>query len=109
MRRHALGLEPALEAVDVLGAQMLWAVDSGGRLVEKLEEALQPIDVLDDRRAHHGRRELPQRRSEGERQAARSQRNEIDQGRSAVGGVDREAQAGDGVRSSCRVPGRQCA
>jgi hypothetical protein len=44
--RHALGLKPALEAIDVLLPQMLGAIDRRCRLGEKVEEALQSIEVL---------------------------------------------------------------
>ena len=95
--RHTLGLEPALESVDVLVAQMLGPIDLGCGLVEELEKALQSIDVLPHCRADHRRRELPQCRADRERQSARAQLNEIDESRAAVRGVDCEAQSGDRI------------
>src|SRR5947199_139297 len=85
---RAFGLEPALESVDVLVAQMLGPIDLGCGLVEELEKALQSIDVLPHCRADHRRRELPQCRADRERQSARAQLNEIDESRAAVRGVD---------------------
>ena len=96
---HTLGLEPALEAVDVLDAQLLGPVDLGRGLVEELEEPLQSVDVLDHGRADHCRRDVPERRAECERQPTWAQLDKINQGRAAVRRVDREAQPSDGVRS----------
>ena len=96
-RADADGFEPPLEAVDMLGAELLRAVDLRRRVVEKGEEALEPVGVLDDRAAHHGRGELAQGRGEGERQPPRAQVNEVDQGAAAMRRLDREAQANDGV------------
>src|SRR5580700_2789456 len=78
--RHTLGLKPALESVDVLDAEMLGAVDLGCGFIEKLKEALQPIDVLAHGRADHGRRDLPKSRTESQRQTAWTQVNEINEG-----------------------------
>jgi hypothetical protein len=42
--RHVLGLQPALEPIDVLWPQMFGAIDRRCRLGEKEEEALQSIE-----------------------------------------------------------------
>jgi len=53
--------------------------------------------MLKHRGARDGGRQLPQRRSEGERQPARFEVHEIDQGAAAVRRFDPEAQSGEGI------------
>jgi hypothetical protein len=42
-RADAGSFEPALEAVDMLGTELLRAVEPRGRILEELEEAVRPL------------------------------------------------------------------